>query len=95
MNRKICYLAGSFAMSTAAHANAEQDSVESRPSGGFYTAYARVIEVDPIVTRQLTTEPENRCAWVDENRPEYYRDTRGHWKDRRVQPFSCSDIATG
>ena len=80
MSRKICHLAGSFAMSIAAHANAGQDSIEACPSGDFYTAYARVIEVDPIVTRQFTTEPENRFTWVDENRPEYYRDARGHWE---------------
>ncbi len=67
-------------MSIAAHADAGQDPVEARPSGDVYTAYARVIEVDPSVTRRLTTEPENRCTWVNENRPEYYRDARGHWK---------------
>lgn len=80
MNPSVYLLVGSLAIGVAAYANAEHDSIETLPSGESYRAYARVISVDPIVTRRVTTEPESRCIWVREDQPRYYRDARGHWR---------------
>ena len=80
MNRSVYLLVGSLAIGVTAYANAEHDSIETLPSDEPYRAYARVISVDPIVTRRVTTEPETRCTWVREDQPRYYRDARGHWQ---------------
>ena len=80
MKRLIYLLVGSLTFSTAAYVKADHDPTEVIPSGESYRAYARVINVDPIVTRTFKNEPESRCTWVRDDRPQYYRDDRGHWR---------------
>ena len=80
MKRTVCLLIGLLTIGAASFANADHNSTEVLRSAESYRAYARVIDVDPIVTRRVTTEPESRCTWVREDRPQYYRDARGHWR---------------
>lgn len=81
MKRYVHLLVYPLAMGICAQASAGHDSVEQDNS---YQAYARVIDVEPIVSRRFTVGPERRCTpstdGSREDRPRYYRDARGHWQ---------------
>ena len=83
MKRSVFLLTGLLTIgfaTLAISANADHDKTAASGSDQSYRAYARVLDVDPIVTRRVITEPESRCTWVRDDQPRYYRDARGHWR---------------
>ena len=59
----IPLIVGVWTMGTLTSANADHNLTTPPVSGESYRAYATVIDVDPIVTRQFTSEPETH--WVE------------------------------
>ena len=63
MHRIASVFIVSFLIGSLAHAGERFEASKHYSSGDSYRAYARVVDVDPLVRRRLTDSPTQSCRW--------------------------------
>ena len=76
MHRIASVFIVSFLIGSLAHAGERFEASKHYSSGDTYRAYARVVDVDPLVRRRLTDSPTQSCRWERPRHPAYAESER-------------------